>query len=81
MGTFKSCLSTSWCRLVLTREKKAETNRAQIDDLVSMLITLLVLGPVHTGTISYRSSSVSSKKSYGEGLRSHGNGKNKAVRS
>ena len=29
-------------------------------------------GPVHTGTISYRSTSVRSKKWYGEGLRSHG---------
>ena len=40
-----------------------------------------VLGPVHTGTISYRSTSVRSKKWYGEGLRSHGYEKSQAVRS
>ena len=40
-----------------------------------------LLYPVHTGTISYRSTSVRSKKWYGEGLRSHGYGKNQAVRS
>ena len=34
-----------------------------------------VLGPIHTSTISYRSTSVRSKKWYGEGLRSHGYGK------
>ena len=41
----------------------------------------VALDPVHTGTISYRSTSVRSKKWYGEGLRSHGYGKNQAVRS
>ena len=42
---------------------------------------ILNLGPAHTGTISYRSTLVCSKKWYGEGLRSHGYGKNQAVRS
>ena len=39
------------------------------------LLFLCILGPVHTGTISYCSTSVRSKKWYGEGLRSHGYGK------
>ena len=39
-------------------------------------------GPVHTGTISYRSTSVRSRKWHGEGLRSHGYGeKNQSVSS
>ena len=41
----------------------------------------MVLDPVHTGTISYHSTSVCSKQWYGEGLHSHGYGKNQAVHS
>ena len=52
-------------------------------DILSPLKMIIIseLGPVHTGTISYRSTSVRSKKWYGEGLRSHGYGKNQSVRS
>ena len=43
--------------------------------MVNKSIIRRKLDPVHTGTISYRSTSVRSKKWHGEGLRSHGYGK------
>ena len=67
-------------RAALSRTALFLFNRAEISNLfdpslkldISRLLGAFVLGPVHIGTISYCSTSVCSKKWYGEGLRSKG---------
>ena len=58
-------------------EYEGEYESGKYQEVVKILSDLYVddLYPVHTGTISYRSTSVRSKKWYGEVLRSDGYGK------